>query len=162
LDETNYPTEFLVLEITESLLLEDTATTTQQLHKLKEMGIKLSIDDFGTGHSSLSYLKRFPVDTIKIDKSFIQDMVKIPEDASLVQAIIAMSHSLGLNTIAEGVEDQEQLALIRELKCDFVQGYYFSKPLQPHKLAAFLSREYFTESIIPTNQPLPDNSRLQH
>jgi len=162
LDETKYPTEFLVLEITESLLLEDTATTTQQLHKLKEMGIKLSIDDFGTGHSSLSYLKRFPVDAIKIDKSFIQDMVKIPEDASLVQAIIAMSHSLGLSTIAEGVEDQEQLSLIRALKCDFVQGYYFSKPLQSHELAEFLSRTCFTDNQIPANQPLPDNSQLQH
>jgi len=162
LDETKYPTEFLVLEITESLLLEDTATTTQQLHKLKEMGIKLSIDDFGTGHSSLSYLKRFPVDAIKIDKSFIQDMVKIPEDASLVQAIIAMSHSLGLSTIAEGVEDQEQLSLIRTLKCDFVQGYYFSKPLQSHELAEFISRTCFTGNQIPANQPLPDNSPLQH
>jgi len=162
LDETKYPTKFLVLEITESLLLEDTATTTQQLHKLKEMGIKLSIDDFGTGHSSLSYLKRFPVDTIKIDKSFIQDMAKLPEDASLVQAIIAMSHSLGLSTIAEGVEDQDQLTLIRALKCDFVQGYYFSKPLQPHELAGFFNREFLTDSPIQATQSLTDNTLLQH
>ncbi len=159
LAETGYPTELLVLEITESLLLEDTATTTQQLHKLKEMGIRLSIDDFGTGHSSLSYLKHFPVDTIKIDKSFIQDMTTLPEDASLVQAIVAMSHSLGLSTIAEGVENEGQLALIRTLKCDFVQGYYYSKPLQPDELITFLNKK---EYLFKTATSLADSSQLQH
>jgi len=162
LTETQYPTEFLVLEITESLLLEDTATTTQQLHKLKEMGIKLSIDDFGTGHSSLSYLKRFPVGTIKIDKSFIQDMANLSEDASLVQAIIAMSHSLGLSTIAEGVEDNDQLTLIRTLECDFVQGYYFSKPLQPHELIKLLNRGCLMNSLTPTPKSFSDNTKLHH
>ncbi len=162
LNETGYPTEFLVLEITESLLLEDTATTTQQLHKLKDMGIRLSIDDFGTGHSSLSYLKHFPVDTIKIDKSFIQDMATLPEDASLVQAIVAMSHSLGLSTIAEGVENEDQLALIRTLKCDFVQGYYYSKPLHPNELIAFLTKTGYTSNLFATTVSLANGSQLQH
>jgi len=162
LNQTGYPTEFLVLEITESLLLEDTATTTRQLHKLKEMGIRLSIDDFGTGHSSLSYLKHFPVDTIKIDKSFIQDMATLPEDASLVQAIVAMSHSLGLNTIAEGVENEDQLALICALKCDFVQGYYYSEPLQPDELISFLDKREYTNNLFTTAASLANSSQLQH
>jgi len=162
LNETGYPTHLLVLEITESLLLEDTAATTQQLHTLKEMGIRLSIDDFGTGHSSLSYLKYFPVDAIKIDKSFIQDIAKSPEDTSLVQAIISMSHSLGLTTIAEGVEDQDQLALIRALKCDFVQGYYYSKPLQPHELMDFLNNRQLATGLRSANQLSQDQLPVEH
>ncbi len=125
------PPGSLELEVTESLLLEEDSEALKALEKLKAAGIGLSIDDFGTGYSSLSYLKRYPFDTLKIDSSFVRDMVNDPEDRVLIQAMVAMAHSLSLKVIAEGVETEEQLRLLRDLACDIVQGYYFGHAMSP-------------------------------
>jgi len=128
----------LELEITESVLLHDVDRTLVQLNTLKEAGISLSIDDFGTGYSSLNYLKRFPIDTIKIDRSFVKDLHEDADDAAICAAIIAMSRQLGLNVVAEGVETREQLKFLRRHKCDHIQGFIFSRPLSADDFFAFL------------------------
>lgn len=121
--------ELLELELTESILLQDVETTIKSLHGLKELGVKLSIDDFGTGYSSLSYLKRLSVDKLKIDQSFVRDMLSDPDGASIVKAIIQLGHNLQLTVIAEGVETAAQLAFLQESACDEAQGYLFSRPV---------------------------------
>ncbi|OIR06070.1 phytochrome-like protein cph2 [mine drainage metagenome] len=117
------------LELTESILLHDMDVVMKTLHELKEIGIKLSIDDFGTGYSSLSYLKRLAVNKLKIDKSFVRNMVEDPEDTAIVKAIIQLGHTLQLTVIAEGVETDAQLSLLKSLGCDQIQGYLISRPL---------------------------------
>jgi len=129
LAETHLPPERLTLEITESLLVDDDNETLKQLQEIRALGIGLSIDDFGTGYSSLSYLKKFPVSTLKIDRSFIMGLPDNSEDEALVSAILAMANSLNLTVVAEGVETQEQAELLKRKGCQYVQGYYFSKPL---------------------------------
>ncbi len=119
----------LTLEVTESTFMKDQDFAVSVLKRLKGLGVRIAIDDFGTGYSSLSYLKKFPVDFVKIDQSFIKDVASDPDTMSLVTAIISMSHSLGLKTIAEGVETEEQWKILRLLKCDMAQGYYFSPPV---------------------------------
>jgi diguanylate cyclase (GGDEF)-like protein len=121
--------EHLELEVTESIAIQEYTDVISLLQNLKEMGVRLSIDDFGTGYSSLSYLKRLPIDTIKIDKSFIRDIGIDLNDAAIVDAIISMSHSLGLSVIAEGVETKEQLDFLKTHHCDEIQGYYFGRPV---------------------------------
>ncbi len=128
----------LVLEITESVLMHDAEATQQTLQQLDAMGVGLSLDDFGTGYSSLGYLKRFPIGSLKIDKSFIQDITTDPDDAAIAQAVIRLAHSLGIKVVAEGVETEEQLAFLRRRGCDAIQGYYFSKPLPAGDLARLL------------------------
>jgi len=129
--ETNIDPRQLTLEMTESICIHDMDFTISVLKKLKDIGVSLSIDDFGTGYSSLSYLKKFPVDYVKIDQSFIKDVAVDPDATSLVTAIISMAHSLNLRTIAEGVETEDQWKILRLLKCDMAQGYYFSAALPP-------------------------------
>lgn len=129
LQETGFPADKLLLEITESLLIDEDSRTRDVLDEFREMGIRLAVDDFGTGYSALSYLREFPVTTLKIDRSFIQDIVSSHSDKSLVEAIITMAHGLGLLTIAEGVETAEQGTLLTELKCDMVQGFYYCEPV---------------------------------
>ena len=124
--ETGIDPRLLTLEITESTFMKDQDFAVKVLKRLKALGVFIAIDDFGTGYSSLSYLKRFPVDYVKIDQSFVQDVATDPDTMSLVTAIIAMSHSLGLKTVAEGVETEAQWNILRLLKCDIGQGYYFS------------------------------------
>lgn len=140
LDETGLAPQYLELELTESQLLdsvEHIIATFQQLH---ELGVKLAIDDFGTGYSSLSYLKRFPVDYVKIDQAFIRGLGEGTEDAAIIQAIISMAHSLSLQVVAEGVENQEQLAFLRTHGCDEVQGYLISRPVEADAMLGVLSR----------------------
>lgn len=132
LQETKLPPHKLELEITESLLAENVSVLLPRLEKLLELGTSLSIDDFGTGYSSLSYLTTFPVSTLKVDRAFVKDMVSNKSDATLTHTIITMAHALGMKVVAEGIEDEEQLALLRDYGCDIGQGYLFSKPL-PHK-----------------------------
>jgi EAL domain-containing protein (putative c-di-GMP-specific phosphodiesterase class I) len=108
------------------------------VERLKLRGVKLSIDDFGTGYSSLAYLKRFHVDKLKIDQSFVRDITSDPNDAAIVGAIVQMARSLGLTTIAEGVEDGEALAALRAQGCDEAQGFHFARPMAPEDLEAFL------------------------
>ncbi len=129
LKETNLDPRWLELELTESSIMKDPEQAIEKLHELKLMGIKVAIDDFGTGYSSLNYLKRFPIDTLKIDKSFVSDLCKDPHDTAIVRAIITLGHALDLVVIAEGVETQEQLHYLRSLDCDVVQGFLFSKSL---------------------------------
>ena len=133
--------EDLTLEITESALIRDMASAIDVLQQLKDLGAKLSIDDFGTGYSSLSYLKNFPIDHLKIDKSFVQDVASSREDAAMTSAIIAMGHGLGLKVIAEGVETRKQFAFLRKKKCDEVQGYLFGHAMPADDLAAYLRGE---------------------
>ncbi|MFA6055356.1 MAG: EAL domain-containing protein, partial [Thermodesulfovibrionales bacterium] len=127
--DSGYYPSLLTLEITESAFMQDIEFTKSALTAMKEIGCSVSIDDFGTGYSSLAYLKRFPVDNLKIDISFIREMVKDPDSASIVVAIINMAHTLNLKTIAEGVETEEQWNFLRLLRCDIAQGFYLSKPL---------------------------------
>jgi diguanylate cyclase (GGDEF)-like protein/PAS domain S-box-containing protein len=128
----------LELELTESLSMDNPEGTINLMHRLKEIGVAMSIDDFGTGYSNLSYLKRFPVDKLKIDKSFTRGLTRDPEDYSIVTAVIRLAHSLGLRAIAEGVETEGQLELLAAEGCDELQGYYFSHPLPEQQAMALL------------------------
>ena len=131
--------QYLTLELTESLVMDNPEQAVKTLNQLIALGVKLSIDDFGTGYSSLSYLKRFPLHELKIDRSFLQDMVNNPEDRALVSAMIYLAHEFNLNVVAEGVENQEQLDMLVSLACDQYQGYYFSRPICEQDLAPMLS-----------------------
>ena len=128
----------LTLELTESMLMQNVEHSMAILSELHAAGIALSIDDFGTGYASLSYLKRFPVDVLKVDRSFVQDISTDADDAVIVQAIITMAHSLGIQATAEGVETREQLAYLQACECDSMQGYYFSRPLAADACTALL------------------------
>lgn len=136
--ESGLEPALLELELTESILIEDTEKVLATVRQLKSLGVKLSIDDFGTGYSSLSYLKQFDVDKLKIDQSFVRNMVNVPNDAAIVRAIIQMAKSLNLTTIAEGVEDEHQLALLRFQHCDEVQGYHFARPMPADAFQRFM------------------------
>ena len=129
LKDTNLDPRWLELELTESSIMKDPEEAIVKLHELKLMGIKVAVDDFGTGYSSLNYLKRFPIDTLKIDKTFVSDVCKDPHDTAIVRAIINLGHALDLTVIAEGVETKEQLQYLSALECDVVQGFLFSKAL---------------------------------
>ncbi len=135
LHETGLIAQYLELELTESLLLSSADVTFAVLRELKAMGLTLAIDDFGTGYSSLSYLKQFPVSKLKIDRSFVRDVAVNPDDAAIATAIISMAKSLNLKVIAEGVENEAQMAFLRARHCDEIQGYYFSKPLPADECA---------------------------
>ena len=140
LDEAGVEPRFVELEITESILMENTEEAVKTLRTLNAMGLEISIDDFGTGYSSLSYLKRFPIDKLKIDRSFVQDIATDPDDATIVTAIIALAHSLQMKVVAEGVEEAAQLAFLSLHGCDQYQGYYFSKPLPASEAVKKLQR----------------------
>ncbi|MEC4719047.1 EAL domain-containing protein [Noviherbaspirillum sp. CPCC 100848] len=135
LNDTFVHPSMLELEITESTLMENAQDTLEALHRLRDLGVRLSIDDFGTGYSSLSYLKRFPVDIIKIDRSFVRDVPHDADDAAIVTGIIALAHSLRLEVVAEGVETASQLEFLQERSCDMMQGYYLSKPVPAEQFA---------------------------
>jgi diguanylate cyclase (GGDEF)-like protein len=138
LDENELPPEYLEVEITESTLMQDTATSLRTLQELRACGISISLDDFGTGYSSLSYLKRFPVDALKIDRSFVCDIPQDADDVAINSAIIAMAAKLNIRVIAEGVETLEQLDFLRSEGCALVQGYYLQRPASAQDLAAML------------------------
>lgn len=131
---------YLEIEITETAIMTNPDKAIGYLHELKENGIMVSLDDFGTGYSSLSYLQKLPLDSLKIDMSFIKNVVTNPNDAMIVKAIIAMAHHLNLKVIAEGVEDNKQLAFLRGNDCDQVQGYYYSRPVPPENLLDLMKR----------------------
>ena len=141
LQETGLDGHSLKLEITESMAMTDVESTIALLQRLKALHLQLSIDDFGTGYSSLSYLHRFPTNTIKVDRSFVSRMGDESEDAHIVQTIIILGHNLGMDIVAEGVETMEQLASLRELKCEYGQGFFFSKPLVAEAAEALLQAD---------------------
>ena len=140
LRETGLAPQFLELEITESLILFNADVMVAVFRKLNEMGVKLSIDDFGTGYSSLAYLKHYPIYRLKIDRSFVRDLAVDPDDAAITGTIISMAKNLGMKVIAEGVEQQEQLAFLRSHDCDEAQGFFFSKPVLADALAGLRAK----------------------
>ena len=141
LEETRMDPTCLELEITESMIMHNVGTTMLKLKALGSAGIRIAIDDFGTGHSSLAYLKRFPIDTLKIDRSFVSDLTRSTEDKTITATIITMGKSLDLTVVAEGVENQEQLDFLRAHGCDEFQGYYAHKPMPADEFARLLQIE---------------------
>jgi diguanylate cyclase (GGDEF)-like protein/PAS domain S-box-containing protein len=139
LDHSGLPAKQLELEVTESLLMEDSTRSQTTLASIKQMGIHISVDDFGTGYSSLAYLKRFPLDTLKIDRTFVKEVGIDSDDTAIVRAVIALARSLRLTVVAEGVETQEQLAFLRETRCEQAQGYLISRPLDGASFEAWLA-----------------------
>ncbi|HVL02534.1 MAG TPA: EAL domain-containing protein [Dongiaceae bacterium] len=147
LNEVGLGADNLELEITESIAMDNVETTVAKLEVLKRMGLRLAIDDFGTGYSSLSYLKRFAIDKLKIDQSFVRDIVTDPNDAAIAASTIALAHKMGLKVIAEGVETAEQVAFLREQGCDEVQGFYYGKPMTATELENMLGAAPYRQSV---------------
>jgi diguanylate cyclase (GGDEF)-like protein len=139
LQETGLEARYLGLELTESVLVNHQKEGADTLHALRAMGLHLSVDDFGTGYSSFGYLKHFPLDTLKIDRTFVRGIASDPDDAAITTAIIAMGHALGLKVVAEGVETEAQRALLRKQGCDEMQGYLFSRPVPAERFEAYLA-----------------------
>jgi EAL domain-containing protein (putative c-di-GMP-specific phosphodiesterase class I) len=146
LSTTALPSELLCLELTESVLMSDATRTIDSLTELKALGVTLSVDDFGTGYSSLAYLQQFPVDELKIDRAFINDLTIRPDQRTLVSAMVAMGKALGLRIVAEGVETTAQLETLRELGCDLAQGYLFATPQAPRDVTPLLRRATLTKT----------------
>jgi len=140
LADSGLPPHLLELELTESILIRNTESVLATVQRLKALGVHLSIDDFGTGYSSLAYLKRFAVDKVKIDQSFVQDLENNPGNAAIVQAIIQMAQSLGLKTIAEGVEAPWLLDYLLEQRCDEAQGYHIGRPMPAAEFVSYMQR----------------------
>src|SRR4030043_185053 len=140
LNDCGMAPNLLELEITESMVMHNPGRMIATLAKIKKMGVRLAIDDFGTGYSSLAQIKHFPIDTLKVDRSFIRNIPNDAEDKAITEAIIAMGKTLSLTVVAEGVETQEQEAFLREHACDEMQGYYFSKPIAPGQFAELLRK----------------------
>ena len=138
LRETGLPANQLELEITESVMLNDTDATLETLHQLRALGVCIALDDFGTGYSSLSYLRRFPFDRIKIDQSFVRDMCSKQDCGAIIRAVTGLSNELGIATTAEGVETQEQLAVLIRAGCGEIQGYFFSRPVPADSIPGVL------------------------
>jgi diguanylate cyclase (GGDEF)-like protein len=151
LEESGMPPNQLELEITEGMVIGDTEAAVQLLGAIKKMGVRLAIDDFGTGYSSLGQLKNFPIDTLKVDRSFIRDIVSNTEDRAITEAIIAIGKTLSLTVIAEGVETAEQEAFLRSHACDEMQGYHFSKPITADEFAALLRAHLRSRTPAPAH-----------
>jgi len=149
LRETGMPAGRLELEITETAAMQDEERSVRRLAELKQLGISIAVDDFGTGYSSLGYLQRFPIDLLKIDHSFVKELGTSARERSFVAAIVEMAHTLGLETVAEGVETEEQLALLQSLGCDLAQGYLFARPMLPEDARA-LALATRTPPLTPT------------
>ena len=155
LDDAGLDPRFLEVELTESTVMSDAEGSVAILEQLSQMGVLVSVDDFGTGYSSMSYLRRFPVDILKIDRTFINEIVSRPDDASIVSAIVSLAHSLRLKVVAEGVETREQLDFLKTLGCDQYQGYYFSPAVPPQQFAQLLQRT-------PANSSFMDDAVRTH
>jgi EAL domain-containing protein (putative c-di-GMP-specific phosphodiesterase class I) len=139
LEESQLPPRCLKLEITESVFSDNIEAAVKLLTQLRNLGVQLSIDDFGTGYSSLSYLQRFPIDTLKIDRSFVTQMMENEENLAIVRTIVALAQNLGMDVVAEGVETEDQLRLLRKLECENGQGFLFSTPLGGGQLEQFIA-----------------------
>lgn len=145
LGETGLDPQYLQLELTEGTIMQDSQNTIKKLRSLQSMGIQVAIDDFGTGYSSLNYLKRFPLSTLKIDYSFVRDIVTSPTDQAIVNAIVSLAHNFNLKVIAEGVEKRKQLSFLRECGCEGAQGYLICPPVNTVVLAEFIRKERYLE-----------------
>ncbi len=142
LDETGLGPTALILEVTENALMSNLAAAVQILEEVRQLGVKISIDDFGSGYSSLAYLSKLPVNSLKVDRSFIREIPAQANDMAITAAIIAMAHKLQLKVVAEGVETSAQLDFLRDNECDFIQGYLFSRPLPLAELQIWLGRAH--------------------
>jgi len=142
LKDTGLDPRFLELELTESVLMKHAGSTASILKTLRARGVQVAVDDFGTGYSSLSYLRKFSIDALKIDQSFVRQITTVPEETTIVTAVISMGRNLKLRVVAEGVETQEQLAFLQAHQCDEAQGYYFSRPVPPHQFAKLLETSF--------------------
>jgi EAL domain-containing protein (putative c-di-GMP-specific phosphodiesterase class I) len=151
LEETQIASGQLELELTESVLMADAESTSHVLRTLKNLGVQLAVDDFGTGYSSLSYLSHFPIDSLKIDQSFVQAITTDPDDATIVGAVISLGRSLNLRVVAEGVETREQLAVLHAQHCPEGQGFYFSPPVAPEQIVDLLAAETSPGPQAPLN-----------
>ncbi|WP_217269628.1 bifunctional diguanylate cyclase/phosphodiesterase [Neobacillus endophyticus] len=138
LEESGLPPKYLNLEITERIALYNVEDAIEKLKKLKQLGVSISLDDFGTGYSSLSYIKSLPIDVLKIDRSFIIDIIESKQDHAIIHSVISLAHSLGLTVVAEGVETEHQLNILGNLSCDEIQGYYYAKPMAAKDYKHFL------------------------
>ena len=152
LADTGLEPRWLELEITEGMVMHDIDRAARLLEAIKELGVKIALDDFGTGYSSLAQLKRFPIDTLKVDRSFIRALPNDAEDKAITAAILAMGQSLSLTIVAEGVETPEQESFLRAHACDQMQGYYFGKPVSPDEFAALLRRQA-QQTVVHMAQP---------
>ena len=147
IDFWRVPSNAIEFEITEGMVMHNREQAIVLMDGFKEAGFTLSIDDFGTGYSSLAYLKRFPVDSVKVDRSFIKDIPHDPNDTAIVRAIVVMAHTLGLKVIAEGVDSPTQLSTLREFQCDEYQGFYFSKAISAKEFASLLQKQVMVERV---------------
>src|SRR5262249_6065090 len=140
LQSTRLEPRYLELEVTESMVMHDAPQVLAMLDELKELGVKIAVDDFGTGYSSLSYLKRFPVDRLKVDRSFVEHMTTEADDATIVRAIIALGHNLGLKVVAEGVETAQQARALRAYQCDEAQGFLFARAISARDIPRLITK----------------------
>ena len=141
LADTGLDPSALVVELTENMIMDNAEANLHKLARLKELGLALSIDDFGTGYSSLGYLQRFPIDQLKIDRSFVMEITSAQDRAPIVRAVVSLAHDLGLSVVAEGVETHHQLARLKALRCEEYQGYLFSRPVPADAFEALLAGE---------------------
>jgi EAL domain-containing protein (putative c-di-GMP-specific phosphodiesterase class I) len=152
LEETHVDAKHLKLEITESAVMENAEMAARLLKRLKDLGVQLSIDDFGTGYSSLSYLHRFPVNTLKIDRSFVGRIGEAAENIEIVRTVISLAENMGMEVVAEGVETLSQLTQLRKLKCQYGQGYLFSRPVDAASVSEWISKKpHWQESLFPSS-----------
>ncbi|MES9966868.1 MAG: EAL domain-containing protein, partial [Sedimenticola sp.] len=161
LEETGVDPSTMTLEITEGMMLEGGEATLQWLGELKAMGLGLAIDDFGTGYSSLSYLKLYPMDILKIDRSFISGIPHNQGDSTLVEAIVSMARSLGLKIVAEGIENGEQLGFLQRLGCELGQGYLFNKPTWGEAIAKMAANPLRLSELVSESTP-PSSANSSH
>ena len=148
LKKFDFPPRLIHVELTESLMVKNAALAKRQLNRLREYGFQLSMDDFGTGYSSLAYLKQFPFHTLKIDRSFISGLNNSEEEYILVKTIIEMAHNFKLKTVAEGVENDKQLDILKHLGCDYAQGYLYSPAIPYDDFVQFIEARSFTKQSI--------------
>jgi len=144
----------LVLEVTESVLMKDANATVTRLYQLKRLGVQIAIDDFGTGYSSLAHLRQFPVDILKIDRSFVSDMSRSPDAEAFIHTLVELGHTLGMVTLAEGIEEQVQLDGLRSEQCDQGQGYYYARPIMPSEIEELLERERLGRAVASPDAPM--------
>jgi EAL domain-containing protein (putative c-di-GMP-specific phosphodiesterase class I) len=147
LAETGLDSRLSELELTETFLMQESTSASAVLHALKALGLPLALDDFGTGYSSLNHLKSFPIDTLKIDRSFVHGITTNSDDASIVAAVISMGSHLQMRVVAEGIETGEQLVFLQDHECQFGQGYYFSQPVNARECTQLLRRGIAVDSL---------------
>ena len=145
LNKYQVPAQFICFEVTENALMNEMERCIQTLNSLKQLGSRVSIDDFGTGYSSLSYLSKLPVDNLKIDRSFVTDMIKSPQNQKIVEMTVNLAHTLGLKVVAEGIEDQETMLQLQALGCDVAQGYHIGRPMPEEAFLNWLEKQSGTK-----------------